>query len=227
MATYLITGANRGLGLEFARQLTKRGDDVIATCRDPDQASELESLGVRMERVDVADEASVLALADRLGGAPIDVLVNNAGVQQLDMTLDKVDPEVMLDVFRINAVGPVLVTRAFLDNLRAGERRLVFNVSTNLASIANNGPDKAGGWYAYRASKAALNMLTVNLAHELQEDGFCMVAVHPGWVKTDMGGPNAPVTQPESIAGMLGVIDQLDAKDTGRFMDYQGRPMPW
>jgi len=225
--TTLITGASRGIGLELASQLAARGEDVIATARDPGGSPELKRLGVRVEPLDVCDPASAEALARAIEGAPIDVLINNAGVQHHDMSLGRVDVDAMMDVYRTNAIGPLVVTRALLDRIRQSERRLVINISTNLASIAGNRSPKRGGWYAYRASKAALNMLTVNLAHELEADGITCVAIHPGWVRTDMGGPEAPLSAEQSAAGILRVIDGLSPSDTGRFVDYRGEPMPW
>lgn len=228
MTTYLITGANRGIGLEVARRLSGRGDQVIAAVRRPESAEELRSLPrVRIEALEVGDASSIAALAGRLEGTPIDVLINNAGVQRPDMTLDQVGPDMMDLCFHVNAVGPLLLTRVLLANLRAGGRRTVVNISTNLASLARTGTDDPPGWYAYRASKAALNMLTRCLAAEFGAEGFTFVALHPGWVQTDMGGPNAPMTLTESGEGIVSVVSGLTAKDNGRYLDWRGESLPW
>jgi NAD(P)-dependent dehydrogenase (short-subunit alcohol dehydrogenase family) len=222
MPTYLVTGANRGLGLEFARQLSRRGDRVIATARNPKDAPELNGLDVRVEPLDVTDDASIARLATTLAGEPIDVLINNAGVGQTTDTLADLTAMELLRVFHANAVGPMMVAKALLPNVRAGGRRLIVSLSSVMGSIAST---SSGGSYAYRASKAALNMLNRTMAIEL-EDVTCIV-LHPGWVKTDMGGAGARLEIPESIAGMLRVIDGLSQGDDGRYLDYQGNELPW
>ena len=222
---HLITGATRGIGLALTTHLRNRDAPVIATARDPSNADHLRALGARVEQLDVADPASIEALAARLEGTPIDVLINNAGLQHDDMRLADVDPDTMLDLYRVNTLAPILLTRALLPNLRAGSRHLVVNISTNLASLHLNGPEQPGGWYAYRASKAALNMLTRNLAHDLPD--LTAVALHPGWVRTDMGGPDAPLSVDESAAAILDTVDRLTPADSGRFMNNKGETMPW
>ncbi len=228
MTTYLVTGANRGIGLEITQRLADRGDQVIAAVRRPDTAASLRSLSnVRVEQLDVADVKSIPDLAGRLGGEPLDVLVNNAGVQNPDMTLDQVTLDGMDACYRINAVGPLLLTRALMPNLLAGARRTVVNISTNLASMARTGVDDPPGWYDYRASKAALNMLTRCLAAEFGSQKFTFVALHPGWVKTDMGGPQAPLERAESGEGIVSVLSELTPADNGRFLDWRGEELPW
>jgi NAD(P)-dependent dehydrogenase (short-subunit alcohol dehydrogenase family) len=225
MTTYLITGANRGLGLEFARQLSKRPDTtIIATARQPEKATDLARLVHQVLPLDVTDADSLRALAVTLKDRPIDVLINNAGVSSEVKSVAKLDLAELQRVFAINAFGPMLVTGAVLENLRAGRRKTVFNITSQLGSIASN---TGGSSYAYRASKTALNQLTVSLSHELKAEGFTCVAVHPGWVQTDMGGKNAPLTTEVSIAAMLRVIDDLKPEDTGKFLNYDGAPLPW
>lgn len=222
--TVLVTGANRGIGLEMARQLREQGHTVIGTARKPGEAAELKALGARVEQLDVADSASVRALAERLEGQSIDILVNNAGMIGHEADgLANYDIDQLRLTFDVNSLGPLRVTQALLDNLRAGETRKVIQVSSIMGSIQNNG----GGYYGYRSSKAALNMLNKSLALELAEDGFTCIAIHPGWVKTRIGGPGAQISPSESVAGMLAVIAGLDADDTGRFVDYQGKDIPW
>lgn len=226
MPTYLITGANRGLGLEFARQLSTRKDDtrILATAREPEKATELARLVHDVIPLDVADPASIEKLADHVKDRPIDVLINNAGISSKNNSIEKLDAEELRQVFAVNAIGPMLVTRAILKNLRAGSRKTVFNITSQLGSIGNN---HGGSSYGYRGSKAALNMLTVTLANELKKEGFTCVVAHPGWVQTDMGGPNATLKPEESIAALLKLIDGLKPEDTGKFFNYDGKPMPW
>lgn len=226
MTTYLITGANRGLGLEFARQLSTRKDDtrILATAREPEKAVDLQRLVHAVYPLDVADPKSIEKLADHVKDQPIDVLINNAGVSSKTNSIATLDPEDMRVAFAVNAIGPLLVTKALLKNLEAGQRKTVFNITSQLGSIANN---KGGSSYAYRGSKAALNQMSVCLANEKRKDGFICVVVHPGWVQTDMGGPNATLKPEESIAAMIKLLDGLKAEDSGKFFNYDGKPMPW
>lgn len=222
--TVLITGANRGIGLEMARQLTARGVNVIGTARKPAEATELKARGARVEQLDVIDERSVDALEQRLDGVVIDLLINNAGVSGgRSSGIEELDFNDMAFTFNVNAYGPMRVTQALLDNLKAGEARQVVNVSSMLGSIAMN----EGGLYAYRASKTALNSLNKTLAKELGGQGFTVVVVHPGWVKTRMGGASAPVEVKDSVAGLIGVIDALTPASNGKFIDFQGEELPW
>jgi NAD(P)-dependent dehydrogenase (short-subunit alcohol dehydrogenase family) len=222
--TWVVTGANRGLGLEFARRLAAAGHEVIGTARDADGAADLSGLGARVEELDVADGASVAAFARRLGDRPVDVLVNNAGRQYREGRLDAIDFAELEDTFAVNAYGPIRVTRALLPNLRAGRARRVVHVTSRMGSF---GELEGGGMMAYRASKAALNMLHRCVAADLGAEGFLCVALHPGWVRTDMGGPDAAVGIEESVAGMLDVLAGLSAADHGAFLDYTGAPIAW
>ena len=221
---YLVTGANRGIGLAFARLLCGRGDQVIATARRPEKARELAKLPLRLEQLDVADEKSIAALAGRIEGEPLDVLVNNAGIGEEGTRFGRLSMKELEEAFRVNAAGPVALAQALLPNLRAGKRRAIVNLSSGLGSISEN---ESGGWIAYRASKAALNQLTRTVAAELNREGFVCIAISPGWVRTDMGGPGASLSPDESAAAMLEIIDRLKPSDTGRFFDYRGKPMAW
>lgn len=226
MATYFITGANRGLGLEFAKQIASRsqGDKIIAAARNPEAAAELRKFATSVVQLDLGDSNSINSLSERIGNEPIDVLINNAGISGEAKSVANLGIVEMRRVFEVNAFAPMLVTRALLSNLRAGKRRTIFNVTSVLGSIARN---DGGSTYTYRASKTALNQFTASLAHELRPEGFTCVVVHPGWVQTDMGGPKAPLTPPQSVAGMLSVLDGLSSAESGRYMDYQGEPLPW
>lgn len=224
MATWLVTGASRGLGLEFARQLKARGEIVLGTARKPHEASELAKTGAEVLPLETDKEASIAALAQTLSGRPIDVLINNAGVSAEDKRLGTMTFDAFEKVFRTNVFGAALVAQALLPNLRAGNRQLIVNLSSQLGSIS---AAYTGFSYAYNASKAALNMITARMAKDLAKEQFIVVSMHPGWVKTDMGGPNAPLLPEQSIATMLGAIDRLSIKDNGGFRNYDGAPMAW
>jgi len=221
---YLVTGANRGIGLAFARHLSERGDTVIATARHPEKARDLAKLSLRLEQLDVADEKSIASLARRIEDEPLDVLINNAGIGDAGPRFGRVSIEEFDQAFRVNAIGPAAVTQVLLPNLRAGKRRVVVNLTSGLGSISEN---ESGGWIAYRASKAALNQLTRTAAGELKKEGFICIVICPGWVKTDMGGPGASISPDDSVAAMLKVIDRLAPSDTGRFLDRHGKDIPW
>ncbi|MGB5590851.1 MAG: SDR family oxidoreductase, partial [Gammaproteobacteria bacterium] len=214
----------RGLGLEYAQQFSERGYTVIGTARNPEAATELAEVADRVEQLDVADPASVAALAERLNGVPIDILINNAGMfDRDDVTIDAVDFGTMEQTFAVNTFGPLRVTQALLPNLRAGKARLIISMSSQLGSIANSN----GRWYAYRASKTALNQFNKIWSVELASEGFTCVVLHPGWVRTDMGGPNASYSPEESVTGLVNVIGALTPEDNGGFYDFQGNPIPW
>jgi len=224
MGTVLVTGANRGLGLEFAEQLQSKGYTVIGTARKPDQATELKASGARVEQLDVASQSSVDALADRLAGVPIDLLINNAGIAARgDSSLKTVDYAAMERTFQVNSLGPLRVTQALLPNLQAGNKKVIVHITSRLGSIELSD----GGMYSYRTSKTALNQINKIMSVELEPQGFTSVVMHPGWVQTDMGGAGATLTTSESISGMLGVIDGLTIDDTGKFYNYNGEKLPW
>jgi NAD(P)-dependent dehydrogenase (short-subunit alcohol dehydrogenase family) len=222
--TVLITGANRGLGLEFARQYAKAGWSVIGTARKPEKAADLKALGVRVMQLDVADEASVEQLATGLEKHPIDLLINNAGMANRGAEFETVDFDLLERVLSVNTVGPMRVTQALLPNLRLGSTKKIVNISSDLGSIEKN---TGGNFIGYRESKAALNMFTRSMAAELGDEGFTCVVMSPGWVHTDMGGPEAPLSPAESITGMRAVIDGLKPEDSGSFQKYDGTTVPW
>lgn len=222
--TVLITGANRGIGLELARQYVTDGWQVIGTARNPDSADELKGLGAEVVQLDVTEAASVERLVDTLADRPIDILINNAGILPMMQTLDAVNFDDFERVMAVNTTGPVRVTHALIDNLRAGNLKIIVNITSNLGSIEEN---TGGGFYGYRESKAALNMFTRTLAAEFGPDGFICIAMHPGWVQTDMGGPNAPTTVVESATGIRSTIDSLSSDDNGTYRTFEGGRMPW
>jgi len=220
----LITGANRGIGLEFARQYSEAGWQVIGTARKPDAATELRELGVRVMQLDVTDDNSVARLAADLEGQPIDLLINNAGILIPQDTLAETEIESAARTLDVNTLGPMRVTQALLPNLSAGKRKTVVNISSGLGSVANN---DSGRFYGYRESKAALNMFSRSLGAEKRDQGFIVVAMDPGWVQTDMGGPNATLTVEQSVSGMRNVIDSLTVEDTGTYRSHSGTVVPW
>ncbi len=222
--TVLITGANRGLGLEFARQYAADGWHVIGTARKPAQADALNELDVRVLQLDVTDRDSVAALAASLGDAPVDVLINNAGIFPRVNTIENVDYDDYMRTLAVNTAGPMLVTAAVLPNLRNGARKKIINITSRLGSIELN---DGSNFYGYRESKAALNMLSKTLAGELGVEGFIVLALHPGWVATDMGGASAPLTPEQSVTAMRSVIDGLTPGDSGGYRSYEGKVEPW
>jgi NAD(P)-dependent dehydrogenase (short-subunit alcohol dehydrogenase family) len=222
--TVLITGANRGLGLEFAKQYSEAGWNVIATARRPESATDLKGLKVRVAQLDVADPESIASLVRALNDTPIDLLINNAGIFPRVSTLAETDFAAAIETYEVNTIGPMRVTRALMPNLRAGRGKTIVSITSGLGSIQNN---TSGRFYGYRESKAALNMFTRSLASELRDDGFVCVVLSPGWVQTDMGGPGANLTPEESITGMRAVIEKLTAENTGTYWNYNGEPLPW
>lgn len=209
----LVTGASRGLGFELARQYRADGCEVIATCRGPRPG---------FLPLDVADESSIAGLADRLRDATIDVLVNNAGVLGDTRGLAGLESGGFLDVIRANTLGPLLMVKAFLPMLRRSPRPVVANISSRVGTVAGLDPD---GDYAYCASKAALNMLTAKLA--LDHRDVIFLALHPGWVKTDMGGPGAKVDAAVSALGLRRIIAGANPQNSGTFRTYDGKTLPW
>ena len=226
MPTALITGAGRGLGLEFVRQFADDGWTVLAGVREPEKADDLRRIDGDVSPVplDVADPASVAILGERLSGVPIDLLINNAGIYgPREMILGEFDYDAWREVFEVNTLAPIRVAEAFIEHIRAGEGRKIVTVSSKMGSIGEGG----GGSYIYRSSKAAVNATMKNLAMDLQGEGFTIVVVHPGWVRTDMGGPGAAIDAVESVTGLKRVIDGLTPSDTGRFFNYDGSEIPW
>jgi NAD(P)-dependent dehydrogenase (short-subunit alcohol dehydrogenase family) len=234
----LITGAGRGLGLEFTRRYLERGDRVFATCRRPAAARALAALAaahrdrLSIVPLDVTDARSIRAahavVRRQVDG--LDLLINNAGIYSARGSADPTERlgrlrfEDALLLLRTNAIGPLMVTQQSLDLLAAGRRARVVAISSEYGSVSEN----ADGFpYYYAASKAALNMLMRSVAADARRRGIVTVLLDPGWVSTDMGGPEAPVTPARSVAGMMRVIDGIGARDNGRFLTWQGRAAPW
>lgn len=222
--TVLITGANRGIGLELARQYADEGWQVIGTARRPDAADDLRELDVRIVQLDVTDQGSVVRMAEDLSGVAIDVLINNAGILPDTGGIDDVDIDLYIQILDVNTVGPLRVTQALMPNLRAGKIKKIMNTTSGLGSITNN---RGGRYFGYRESKAALNMFTVTLARELADDGFTCIVMNPGWVRTDMGGPNATTSVQDSASGIRSVIRSVTTEDNGTFWNFQGGNEAW
>ena len=235
MTHYLITGANRGLGLEFVRQLLARGDAAIACCREPAKARELAALGegsagerLKLYALDVTDPAAIAKLPETLSSdrVQVDVLINNAGVAAADEAFGEFEAETMERILQVNSVAPMLVTQAMVPFLEKGGRSpKIICITSGLGSITQ--ADGLTYGLTYAMSKAALNMGVKKLASEMKRRGIVIMVLHPGWVQTDMGGKNAPLEPPESIRGMLEVIDRLSVRDNGRFLNYAGDELPW
>ena len=224
MTTIMITGASRGLGLEFARQFYNEECRVIATCRSPKDANELNAIGdIDVHALDVTDDKSVTTLADKLRGENIDILINNAGVIGQRDGFGRIDYDIWAETMDTNVFGPMRVAEAFRDNVMNSYKKQMIFITSRMGSITEAVPNA----YVYRSSKAALNMAVKCLSAELGEQGLIAVLFHPGHVQTDMGGQAAPVTPQKSIEGMKNQIVALTHDDNGRFLSYDGRQIPW
>lgn len=230
MRRVLITGANRGLGLEMTRQCLAAGDRVFASCRDVAGAPELRGLAAAGEltvlEMDLKEPAQIVAaLAEvRRRTEGLDLLLNNAGVMPEGENPTNLDPDTMLDTFRVNCVGPMIVVREALPLLKAAGGAKILDISSQLGSLENK---TSGGLYSYCATKAALNMLSRTLAHDLRRFGITVVAIHPGWVQTDMGGRRAPLAPEDAVRGILSVAASAGLEDSGKFLTWEGAEHPW
>ncbi len=231
MSTVLITGANRGLGLEFCRQYTKAGWVVLACCRNPGLAAELNDLAtenplVQVFQIDVQDRNSIDVLANDLQGTTIDLLIANAGVygDSKGHAFGNLEYADWINTLETNVLGVVKVAEAFLPNLKNSQRPCIATLSSQMGSIADNG---SGGSFLYRSSKAALNAVMKSLSIDLQNDGIGVLIFHPGWVKTDMGGPHALINAETSVCGMMKQISEFKMVQTGHFIKYDGTQLPW
>lgn len=231
MPSALITGANRGLGLEFARQYLTDGWQVYAACRDPDSASELHRLDdasghqLRLLAMDVTDPASVKAAAAELDGQAIDLLLNNAGIiGPRGQIIGNIDYDAWAKVLDVNTIGPMRVAEAFVDHVARSDRKLIVTLTSGMGSLADN---TSGGSIAYRSSKAAVNMVMRKLAIDLAARGITCVVVNPGWVRTDMGGAQATLAPVDSVTALRRLIETLGPAQSGKFYNYDGREYVW
>ena len=230
MKNILITGANRGLGLGFVKNFLGKNVNVVSTTRDIKSSRELLTLKERFPdkleifELDLLKESAGYTLANFLGDRPIDILINNAGIGSTNQHFQAVSPKPWLEVLKVNLIAPLMVTQSIIDNVKKGSDKKIYFLSSQLGSIADN---TGGGMYIYRSSKAGLNQIVKSLSVDLKPQEITVVSLHPGWVKTDMGGPNAPVSIDESVGGMIRVIETTDIKHTGKFLNYDGRELPW
>lgn len=219
MATVLITGCNRGIGLQLASQLSERGDTVIGVCRNP--GDELSVLGARLiTGIDVTDGDSIATLKRELGDTRLDVLINNAGIL-IDDQFGSINYDDMLEQYRVNTLGPLRVVEALRGNLGQGSKVVI--VSSRVGSIADNG---SGNHYGYRASKTAVNQIGMNLMHELKPAGVAIALLHPGLVATQMTGGRG-ISPRDSAAGLIARIDELKLENSGGFWHAEGYELPW
>ena len=227
----LITGASRGIGLEMVRYGIEQNWRIFACCRHPQQAETLLSLAklangrVSVHVADMYELATIQALSYELRNEPIDMLVNNAGIYGSDKNkFGHVDVQSWINTFQVNSIAPLKISEAMIEQLRMGRQKIIACLSSKMGSMADNG---SGGSYIYRSSKAALNAVVKSMAVDLRADGIKCVALHPGWVKTDMGGPNAEISTRESVTAMFGILQSLQPADSGRFIDIDGTDIPW
>lgn len=236
MPSVLITGTNRGIGLELARQYVADGWRVFATCRDLMACEALENLEkehdeLSVHQLDVTDHAAIEALAAALAGTPIDVLINNAGVLggksfeegAPDQQFGSMDYVAWARTFEVNAMAAMKFAEAFVDNVAASEKKIMAAITSHMGSLTL----MEGGFYAYRSSKAALNVVMKCLSGDLRDRGIIALVLHPGWVRTDMGTEAAEISVEESVSGLRRVIAGLGAEDSGRFLSYEGKEIPW
>lgn len=228
-ATWLVTGVSRGIGLALVKEILRRGHNVIGACRHPDGQRDLwEIKGDYKDRfqsmkLDVTNEASIREFSQVLNGRVIDVLVNNAGVlKDADSDLSTLDSFSLRQSLDVNTIGPLLLTKALLPNLKGSSNPKVINITSLMGSLSDN---QSGGYYGYRMSKTALNMFSVCLAREFRD--LTVLAMHPGWVKTDMGGPKAPTETIDSARGIVEIVEKATPKESGTYLDFRGRVLPW
>ena len=226
MSTVLISGANRGIGLAFAEQYARDGWRVLACCRNPAEATGLQALegDIAIFQLDVTDGNRIEALSKELAGEAIDILINNAGIYGPRLDFGATDYEAWGRVFEINSMSPLRMAEAFYEDVARSERKIIANITSKMGSITDN---TSGGSYIYRSSKAALNAVTKSLAEDLRPHDVICVVLHPGWVRTDMGGPNGLIDTHTSVLGMRTVLNNLDLGKTGNFYTYDGSIIEW
>jgi NAD(P)-dependent dehydrogenase (short-subunit alcohol dehydrogenase family) len=232
MKTVLITGANRGIGLEFCRQYASDGWRIIACSRNPENSDALNKLAdqyqdqIQLQALDVADHLQIDGLAQTLANESIDLLINNAGIYPVsdNRGFGHSDYAEWGKAFRINTMAPLKMAESFVAQIARSQHKTIVTITSKMGSIADNG---SGGSYLYRSSKVAVNMVVKSLAIDLKPSGITAVVFHPGWVKTDMGGPNAMISSAQSVTGMRQMISKLTLADSGKFFGYDGQVIPW
>jgi NAD(P)-dependent dehydrogenase (short-subunit alcohol dehydrogenase family) len=228
--TILITGANRGIGLELTRQFAADGWTVLACCRNPADAAELQALSehnsaIEVHTLDVTDYQQMAALSAELQDRPLDILLSNAGIYgPRGAGFGEVDPAHWREVLEVNSIAPLMLVQAFVEQVAASQQKLVAVISSKMGSIADNG---SGGSYIYRSSKTMVNLVVKNLSIDLAGRGISAITLHPGWVKTEMGGANAEVGVDESAAGLKSILQSAGPAQNGQFIEFNGDPIPW
>jgi NAD(P)-dependent dehydrogenase (short-subunit alcohol dehydrogenase family) len=227
----LISGASRGIGLEMVKYGIEQNWRIFACCRHPQQAESLLAVAklangrVSVHVADMEELATIQALAYELRNEAIDILINNAGIYGSDKNrFGNVDVQSWINTFQVNSIAPLKVAEALIEQVRMGDRKIIACISSKMGSMADNG---SGGSYIYRSSKAALNAVVKSMSIDLKPDGIRCVALHPGWVKTEMGGPNAEITTRECVTSLFNIILSLQPEDSGRFIDIDGTDIPW
>ncbi|MBT3888330.1 MAG: SDR family oxidoreductase [Nitrosomonadaceae bacterium] len=232
METTLITGANRGIGLEFSRQLAEDGWCVLACSRDLEKSDALNKLAaeyperITLYALDVTDHRQIEKLSQILANKPIDLLINNAGVfpDINDRSFGQTDYDSWADAFLVNTMAPLKMAEEFIAQITQSSRKTIVTITSKMGSVADNG---SGGSYIYRSSKSAVNMVIKSIAIDLESNDIISVLLHPGWVRTDMGGPSGLISVEQSVSGMLSVIREVTSADSGKFIAYDGQIIPW
>ena len=228
MSTVLITGSNRGLGYEFVKQYSENGFNVLACCRNKNNAKELEELSITSNKIkvyelDVGNVKAIKSLSQQLQNEKIDVLINNAGIYR-SSTVGNINYDEWIESFKINTIAPYQIIENFLNQIINSDLKKVVSVTSKMGSIDDN---TSGGSYIYRSSKTALNSMMKCLTHDLKNQGVATLTLHPGWVRTDMGGPGGWIDSFESVQGMIKQIDKLTIDDSGKYLDYAGKSINW
>ena len=230
MTTIMITGANRGIGLELVKQYCNRNYQVIGTYRDETTSGELISMSrnldnLKVHSLDVCSDQSLEDFSSKLGDTPVDIFINNAGVYgPRDSSFSNVDEINWIPVFQTNAIAPLLLTQLIIENLRSGSQKKLIYITSKMGSIDDN---KSGGAYIYRSSKTALNSVVKSISVDLAKDDMKVALLHPGWVRTDMGGMGGWIDTFESVQGMIKQINNLTINDSGKYLDYAGKSINW
>ncbi len=228
--TILITGANRGIGLEFTEQFAIDAWQVIACCRNPAGAEQLQALAkeqttIEVHALDVTNYSQMADLAQKLSGRPIDILLSNAGIfGAKGVGFGEVDADDFRQVLEVNTIAPLMLVQNFVDNVALSSRKLVAVISSKVGSIADN---SGGGFYPYRSSKTAVNQVVKCLSIDLADRGISVISLHPGWVQTEMGGPNAEITTGQSVSGLKKILQSAGLQQNGQFIEYDGNNIPW
>ena len=228
--TILITGANRGIGLELTTQFAADGWQVIACCRSPADAGELRTLSaqhpaVEIHELDVTNYSQVAALSKQLSNRPIDILLSNAGIYGAKgVRFGNVDPVEWREVLEVNTIAPLMLAQTFAEHVAASQQKVIAIISSKVGSIADN---SGGGSYVYRSSKTAVNQVVKSLSIDLADRGISVLSLHPGWVQTEMGGPNAEISTDTSVSGLKSILESAGLEQTGQFIEFNGSRIPW